>query len=138
MIAAGLGMVLTVGGVAACGEGDPAAGPTAGASPTATSTAPQETPSPTPTGPEVELFEFTITGGMADPPLERVTVPRGATVRIVVTSDEADSLHLHGYDETADLEPGQEAVLEFVADQTGLFELETHHSQLQLLQLVVR
>ncbi len=87
---------------------------------------------------EVEVFEFEITGGSADPPLERVTVPQGATVRIVVTADEPDELHLHGYDLDAALEPGEQAVLEFVADQPGLFELETHHGGLPLLQLAVR
>jgi hypothetical protein len=86
----------------------------------------------------VELFEFEISSGSADPPLDRVTVAQGVTVRIVVTADEADELHLHGYDLTAALEPGREAVLEFVADRSGLFELETHHSGLVLLQLAVR
>lgn len=96
-------------------------------------------PSPTaePTTEPDELFEFTIAGGAASPPLERATVAQGSLVRIVITSDIPDEVHLHGYDLAADLAPGEPGVIEFVADQAGLFELETHEGPLILLQLVV-
>lgn len=95
---------------------------------------------PTPTAPadEVELFEFEIVDGRASPPLERATVDQGASVRIVVTSDRPDQVHLHGYDLSADVGPSEEGVIELVADQTGLFELETHETGLVLLQLQVQ
>jgi hypothetical protein len=96
---------------------------------------------PSPSGspaPELEQIDFAIADGRAEPPLERVTVARGTTVRITVTSDQPDELHLHGYDLTAELVPGQAGVIEFVADQAGLFELETHESALVLLQLQVQ
>jgi hypothetical protein len=86
----------------------------------------------------VEQLEITITGGVPDPPLSRVTFPRGTRMRIVVTSDEPDELHLHGYDLEAAIGPGEEGAIEFVADQTGLFELETHESRLVLVQLAIR
>lgn len=136
-----LAAVLTLGAAAGCGDDQPAGddsggpttpGPTAGAPETAT---PSPTASPTA---DVELLEYEISGGRADPPLERVTVDRGTRVRIVVTSDEPDEIHLHGYDLEAEVAPGEEGVIEFVADQDGLFELETHHTQLVLLQLVVQ
>ncbi|GAA3422708.1 hypothetical protein [Streptosporangium vulgare] len=63
---------------------------------------------------------------------------KGQTVRITMTGDAADEAHVHGYDKAADLKPGTPATIEFVADQDGLFEVETHHSKLQLFQLVVR
>jgi hypothetical protein len=87
---------------------------------------------------DVELFEFQIAGGKASPPLDRATVDQGATVRIVVTSDQPDEVHLHGYDRSAAVGPGEQGVIEFVADQAGLFELETHESGLVLLQLQVQ
>jgi hypothetical protein len=62
----------------------------------------------------------------------------GNTVRITVTSDEHDELHVHGYDLEAELMPGEPGTIEFVANQTGLFEVEGHHSGLQLFQLVVK
>lgn len=124
-------------GLSGCGDDPGEQSPTS--SPTA-----QESPDPAPPSPppaevdEVELFEFEITDGEASPPLTRAEVETGTTVRIVVTSDQADELHLHGYDLTAEVGPGQEGVLEFVADQAGLFELETHDTHLALLQLQVR
>jgi hypothetical protein len=137
-LGAALGAVLLL-GAAACGagsqtdvDGGPAASPTA----TGTADAPA-TGEPSPAA-DVELLEFEISGGVADPPLSRVTVERGSTVRIVVASDAPDEIHLHGYDHQADVGPGEEGVIEFMADESGLFELETHHSGLVLLQLAVR
>lgn len=83
------------------------------------------------------VFTYTIADGVADPQLEQQRVAQGSTVRIEVTSDVADQLHLHGYDETADVAAGETAVIEFTADLTGRFELETHDSGLTLLHLLV-
>lgn len=106
---------------------------------------PRVTTAPSPTGeastpaaPDAEVFEFEIADGRATPPLDRAAVGHGTTVRIVVISDQPDEIHLHGYDLAAEVGPGKEGVIEFVADQIGLFELETHESGLILLQLEVR
>ncbi|WP_143737561.1 hypothetical protein [Microbispora sp. GKU 823] len=80
----------------------------------------------------------TVAGRKVTPPPGRIEVTKGQTVRITVTSDVADEAHLHGYDKEASLQPGTPASIEFVADETGLFEMETHESGLQLFQLVVR
>lgn len=127
-------------GLAGCGQDDPEPVPVEPATPAATATGGiGQTPTPDPTetaGPDA-VFEFAITDGRAEPPLDRHTVAQGSTVRIEVTSDQADELHLHGYDLDADVSPGEPAVIEFTADQTGLFELEAHESALVLLQLQV-
>ncbi|XVQ89209.1 hypothetical protein ACQP2K_17875 [Microbispora siamensis] len=86
----------------------------------------------------VKAITVTIAGRKVTPPPGRIEVTKGQTVRITVTSDAADEAHLHGYDKKADLKPGTPASIEFVADQIGLFEMETHGSGLQLFQLVVR
>jgi hypothetical protein len=65
-------------------------------------------------------------------------VDRGTQVRIEVTSDRRDELHVHGYDKTAQLVPGSPAAVTFVADKSGVFEVETHASKLLLFQLLVR
>lgn len=83
------------------------------------------------------VFTFAIADGVAEPGLERHSVEMGSTVRIEVTSDVADELHMHGFDVTADVGPGETAVLEFTADQQGRFALETHETGLQLLDLLV-
>lgn len=86
----------------------------------------------------VKEITVTVTGRKVTPPPGRIEVSKGQTVRITVTSDAADEAHLHGYDKEASLKPGTPASIEFVADETGLFEMETHESGLQLFQLVVR
>ena len=68
----------------------------------------------------------------------RVEVDRGTQVRIEVTSNRSDELHVHGYDETVPLTAGSPAAVAFVADLPGVFEVETHDSGLLLCQLVVR
>ncbi|MBD3147468.1 hypothetical protein [Microbispora bryophytorum] len=91
-----------------------------------------------PADPAVKEITVTIAGRKVTPPPDRIEVTKGQTVRITVTSDTADEAHLHGYDKEAGLKPGTPASIEFVADETGLFEMETHESGLQLFQLVVR
>lgn len=88
-------------------------------------------------GEDVETLEVTIADGGVSPPFDTYEVALGADVRIEITSDVADELHLHGYDLELELEPGEPGVLEFTADIEGRFELETHDLGLQLLQLEV-
>ncbi len=86
--------------------------------------------------------ENTISARISDGKVEgvpaRVEVERGTQVRIEVTSDRSDELHVHGYDKTVPLTPGSPAAVAFVADLPGVFEVETHDSGLLLFQLVVR
>ncbi|MFB9676598.1 cupredoxin domain-containing protein [Streptosporangium vulgare] len=95
-------------------------------------------PSAAPGASTVKEITVTIAGRQVTPPPGRIDVTKGQTVRITMTGDAADEAHVHGYDKAADLKPGTPATIEFVADQDGLFEVETHHSKLQLFQLVVR
>ena len=95
------------------------------------------------------LVAATLVSGCADPPgagaaagvqrfvvvdgrkvegPDRVEVRIGATVRLEVTSDVADELHVHGYDEAVDLPPRAPATLRFLADIPGAFEVELHGS----------
>jgi hypothetical protein len=80
----------------------------------------------------------TVARRKVTPPTGRVEVAKGNLVRITVTSDIADELHIHGYDKTLALPAGTPASIELRVDRTGLFEVETHSSHLVLLQLVVR
>ncbi|MFI6761496.1 hypothetical protein ACIBF5_20400 [Micromonospora sp. NPDC050417] len=81
---------------------------------------------------------ITITGGRSQPQPGRVDAKKNQQVRITVTSDVADRVHVHGYEVGADLRAGQPATVEFVADMDGLFEVETHETGLLLFQLLVR
>ena len=134
-----LGVVLLM-ATSACGGSD-AAAPAQSAAPASAESAPAapaESAAAAPADSAVKEITVTIAGRTVTPPPGRIEVTKGQTVRITVTGDAADEAHLHGYDKEAELQPGTPASIEFVADQTGLFEMETHGSGLQLFQLVVR
>lgn len=97
------------------------------------SPAPGETP-----GQNVKTIAVTVEDGTVTPKPGRVDVPLGTTVRLEVTSDVADEVHVHGYERELGLRPGETTSLQFVADVPGVFEVETHESSSLLLSLQVR
>ncbi|MEU2658064.1 hypothetical protein ABZ615_22380 [Streptomyces sp. NPDC007325] len=110
----------------------PTAAPTPPATPSSTS---NPAPDPTPAG---RTLDIRVSGSTVTPAPSRVEVKKGERVTLRVTSDRADTLHVHGYDREATLAPGTPGTLTLTADRTGLFEVETHESGLVLTQLVVR
>ena len=131
-------MTLLLGG-AGCASGDET--PSADSSTTASSSpsgSPSETSSEsTPTQKTVQIT-VSIRDGKVTPKPRRVSVPLGDQVRLQVTSDVDDELHVHGFDVEEPLEAGRTTMVELTADQQGVFEVETHETELQLLQLAVR
>jgi FtsP/CotA-like multicopper oxidase with cupredoxin domain len=87
-------------------------------------TVPTETEPPPP--PEPEITRIRIRGGSVVGGAKDIEVARGDTVRIVVTADAADEIHLHGFDITKNAAPGQPARFVFKADAEGAFEIESH------------
>ena len=128
---------LLVGGCASGGDGtaeSPRPTP-----PTQQSSQPSaSSPSPSETAFAGTEIEITVKDGKVSPATRRVEVSQGTAVRLLVTSDVADELHVHGYDIRQDLPAGQQATLDFTADLTGVFEVESEQSHLQLVQLEVR
>ena len=86
----------------------------------------------------VRVVEVEIAEGRVSTDDDRVEVRRGDTVRIVVTSDVDDEVHVHGVEQTAALVAGETATVEFTVDEAGLFEVETHEGDLLLFQLLVQ
>ncbi|SEP06919.1 hypothetical protein [Trujillonella endophytica] len=78
-----------------------------------------------------------VSGGRVTGDTGRVPVELGERVTLTVTVDAADELHLHGYDLTAELVPGEPAVVTFPADIPGVFEAELHDAGTVLLSLQV-
>jgi cytoskeletal protein RodZ len=136
-------IVLALAGCASSEETPAVAQRTLSPSPTPTSdTSATSTPPPGPATASlpanpVRTITVSIRAGKVDPPPDRIKVPRGETVRLVVTSDVADELHVHGYDREVALPAGRPATLEFTADQAGLFQVETHETEKVLFQLLV-
>lgn len=71
-------------------------------------------------------------GGIA-----RATARQGGSVLVIVRSDAADHVHVHGYDLTADVAPGRPARMQFRAETTGRFEIELEQAHRPIAQLTV-
>lgn len=95
----------------------------------------QTSPSPSPSVVEATV---SVRDGTVTPKPHRVTVPLGEPVRLLVTSDVDDTLHVHGFEVEEPLEAGRATTVDLVADQPGVFAVETHETGLELLQLEVR
>jgi plastocyanin len=144
---------LAVLALAGCGTEEPGAG--GGQSSTSASPTPTETPStvatpttPTkvstpsntadPSGETADVnIDATIAGGKVSPGTQTVKASVGQKVKITVTSDIDDQLHVHGYDKEVELKPGKPGSVTFTADTKGTFEIETHESGKLLAKLVV-
>lgn len=124
-IALGVAVIATVAGCAHPAAPAVTSGPAASSGPAGTSVPAQRV--------EVHYAKGAVQGGVS-----RVPVRLGSPVTLVVTSDIADEVHLHGYDRKVDVPAGGTASLDFVADQAGVFEAELESRGTQLVQLEVR
>ncbi|MGH3104105.1 MAG: hypothetical protein ACRDN6_08420 [Gaiellaceae bacterium] len=103
-----------------------------------TLTTAETTPPPPPPKPKVVTVRITIRGGAPQGGIRRATVTKGRRVRIVVRSDVADHVHVHGYDLMRDVAPGAPARISFRASIPGRFEIELEDRGLQIAELEVR
>lgn len=140
-----VGAIVLAIGLAGCGSSSDksSAEPTAPAS-AETTVADAPTPTSAPPTPatitdgkatidvEVGTDDFTTSQGT-----RVVSVPKGTSVTINITSSDAEEYHLHGYDLEPTADAGETATFEFTADQTGQFDLESHLTEKTLLVLVV-
>lgn len=67
-----------------------------------------------------------------------VSVNKGDIVRLAVRSDTADEGHLHGYDISKPVGPGQTARFKFKANLEGIFELELEDAGVGIASLKVQ
>lgn len=88
-----------------------------------------------PPGPTV--VRVRVAGGVPKGGIVRKTVKQGDRVVIVVTSDVADHVHLHGYDIMRDVAPGKTARIRFRANVPGRFEVELEDRGVQIASLTV-
>ncbi|MGH8940557.1 MAG: cupredoxin domain-containing protein [Actinomycetes bacterium] len=137
-----LAVALATGGCAS-GDNAPEAATTASAPATSTPQSSGTTPgspssSATPDRVNGTEVVVAVKDGKVSPKPHRVKISMGTRVRLLVTSDVDDQVHVHGYELEKELPAGQTVTVKFVADQAGLYEVETHDSELTLLQLEVR
>lgn len=133
---AGLAAWLVVSGCSDSDDDSTATTSTAGASTTAETgdTADEGGPSAAPD----DTLEVVIEGGDVVEGAGRHAVDLGETVRISITGDVADEVHVHGYDVLIEIEPGDPTMLEFTADIPGIFEVELEEAHQLLFELQVQ
>ena len=80
----------------------------------------------------VEVADGTVVGGVP-----RFEVSVGDLVRVTVTSDVGDEVHLHVYDLVVTVDASTPAVLDLEATVPGVFEAELHHAGFRVFELLV-
>jgi hypothetical protein len=98
---------------------------------------PTSTETETTAAPEPVQLVVTIRGGEPVDGIVRAEAHKGEPVVVVVRSDVADEVHVHGYDLMADVAPGKPVRIEFIATLTGRFEIELEGRGKQIAQLTV-
>ena len=124
-------VILVVAGGSGDSTDEQAAAPTATATatPEAQQASPGETPTATPT---------TDPGPLLTAAKEQeIDATEGDTVRFRVKADEAEEVHVHGYNIEKEIPAGETVAISFKATITGIFEIEFHHSGATLARLKV-
>jgi hypothetical protein len=131
----GSGLVL-----ASCGGDDgESAGTTTETTTTSETTTAETTTTTETTPPPKGPTEFRIVVVNAAPKggIVRETVEKNDRVVLIVRSDVADEVHLHGYDISRDVAPGTPARLPFKATIPGRFEVELEDRGVQIADITV-
>lgn len=84
------------------------------------------------------VVEVDVAGGQVDTADSRIVVRLSSSVRLIVTSDIADEVHIHGIDEHVALPVGQTVIHDFVASIPGVFEVELEEVGQLLFSLEVQ
>ena len=129
--------------LASCGGDDDAGMPdtTTLTRPTIPTTTDTTTTTATTTIPAVEpptAVRVRVVGGAPQGGIVRKTVKRGDRVVLIVVSDVADEVHVHGYDLMQDVAAGGTARIRFRATVPGRFEVELEDRGAQIADLTVQ
>ena len=118
--------------VAGCGSNDSTT-----ASSTETTTETTTTDTTTTSAEKPTVVSIVVVNAAPQGGIVRQTVNKGDRVVLVVKSDVADEIHLHGYDLSRDVTAGGTARLPFTATLPGRFEVELESRGVQISDLTV-
>jgi hypothetical protein len=85
-----------------------------------------------------KVLDIRVTGTRVTPAPSRVEVSAGEPIRVTVTSDVDNELHIHGVNVERTLSAGRPVTVEFVARNAGTYEVELHDPALLLFKYNVR
>lgn len=141
-----IALVAALAALAGCGGSSDSRGASGSES---TTTAPAATTAPSPAGtaeptttepstPKPRTITIRVVGGKPQGGILRPKLARNEKVVLVVRSDVADEVHLHGYDVSRPVAAGGTARLPFVAKIPGRFEVELEDRGVQIAELTVQ
>jgi copper(I)-binding protein len=131
--------VLATVALAGCGSDDNGSASSIDTTTTAETTA-SDTTTETTTTTDVEtptVVRIAVVDGQPQGGIVRQTVTKDDQVVLVVTSDVADEIHLHGYDISRDVAAGGTVRLPFKATIPGRFEAELESRGVQIADITV-
>jgi len=115
-------------GTAGCSStSSPLSSSSPGASSPATSTASSD----------VQVIKVGWAGGKPVVPSARIPVKLGSKVRLEVTSDVDETVHLHFNDAEQEVAAGGTVVFTFTADKPGVYDVEVHKADQLIVQLQI-
>ena len=85
----------------------------------------------------VQTITVDVAGGAPVGGVQRIKVDLGSVVALMVTSDIAEEVHVHGYDILRAVSEGHPAHFAFTAEIPGVLEVELEGSGRLLLQLEI-
>ena len=80
----------------------------------------------------VQAFALVVQKGKVVSGTGDITVHQGDTVRLMVTNDADNEVHIHGYNLMVDLEAGKPGTITFVANASGRFPFELEKTKQEL------
>ena len=99
---------------------------------TSTTTTTEPKPPPAPKAKIIRVKNGAPVGGV-----KKITVKQADTIRFTVSADQAENVHLHGYDIEKPVGPGANARFVVPAKITGVFEVELENAGVQIAKLTV-
>lgn len=130
VVAVGLFLVLKPGG-------DNKEEPTDGANPEKVTTPSPKPADSTPVKPKPVIPQVSFENGEPAGGVLRVEADEGGTIAFRVRSDVSEEIHVHGYDISRAVAPGQEVTVKFPADLVGIYEVEMEGGGIPIAELEI-
>jgi hypothetical protein len=96
---------------------------------------------PTPSEPYPRTYRLTIRDQRLVRGPQVLAATQGDPITLIITSDHAGTLHVHGYEKEIVLTPDHETTLAFTADRVGRYGVDFHgpdHTRAELSALEVQ
>ena len=129
--------VIAATALAGCGSDDSQSASSTDSTTEETTTTTVETETTTTDESKPTVVSIVVVDGVPKDGIVRESVDKGVRVVLVVSSDVADEIHVHGYDVSREVAAGGTVRLPFIAKIPGQFEVELENRGVQIADLTV-